>query len=262
MNLIHCLTSRCGSTSLCRALNYSTVVKCCHEPFNPDCHDSRFAMNYTIHKHGFGDTRGVNTSFDDAYSSIVLDRQNWNTIKNIDPHLNNEDSKKLIDACEATIYLYRENVFDSMVSSHLSWTLTEQEDNYKFWNFPPAAMIGSVSDMSEYAQEAWEAYKTRQRKSLEINHIAKKFKYLKDRHRHIKNYLKDKKSIVISYEKLYNDSHSEFPKLASFLEYDIINDDWKKFFDPKKKVASEESKKLIENYDELIKYREEFKLDD
>jgi len=50
--------------------------------------------------------------------------------------------------------------------------------------------------------------------------------------------------------------------LASFLEYDIINDDWKKFFDPKKKVASEESKKLIENYDELIKYREEFKLDD
>jgi len=262
MNLIYCLTPRCGSTSLAQAIEWSTGNRVCAEPFNPDCHEGRFAMNYRVHKHNLGDVSGLQKDFEMAYADILRDRQLWSVLKHLREHLNEEDNKNLINKSDSILYLYRNNLFDYIVSMHLSRSISEDPDNIMFWNFSGRAKVFGHSEMSKYAKRAREIYNTRPRSSINTSLFKNWCQDIKNQHIKTKGYLKNKNAMILSYESLYSHSNTKYMEIIDFFGYKIKNDLWKKMFEPINKVASEQAKSLIENYEDVIKYREELILDD
>ena len=252
MRLIFCLQPRCGSSVISRSIAYSTNLVMCSEPFNPDCHDGRYAMDYLIHKHKIGDdTYGVNQSFEQAFN-LVSEKWDINNtfIKHIGFQLNESDTQKLIDKSDNIIYLYRRNMFDAEISRYLSYSL-RQETNLHFWNFNNKILLNDKSYMNSEQKKTFETFMKLKRPAFEINQFENRIKLIENNHHLFLKMLKGKKHMIETYEDFYADPINRFPRIINQFETKIVNNGWRKFMRPQNKICNENIHKLIENYEEL-----------
>lgn len=100
MNLIFCPFGRCGSTSLCFALQKSCLINILHEP----------------------------SSLEQVYDS------KYTTIKSLSTTLNEQDNRNLIDTSSNLIFLYRQNLLDIVISYFTSKNFVTKS-GIEIWNF-------------------------------------------------------------------------------------------------------------------------------
>lgn len=252
-NLIYCLGPRSGSSILIKCIEHSCKVKYCYEPFNPDCHDANFALYYKTHRNKNEEVSGKQKSFEAAFDELfrVAKTEGWRIIKHIDTQLTNDDNEKLINRCNRVVYLYRQNIFDMLISRYLSCT-QKQTTGESFWNFPDESLIyKDERHLPKQDIEKYQAYCTLPRPPLSTNVLIDDFESFKHRHNEIKKQLKFKTHIVESYEEFYRNPSERFARIVDFFGFVIYNDIWKEFTNPKHKISSLETRRLIPNYDEL-----------
>lgn len=228
--LIFALSSRCGSTAIMEAIASSANLEWLAEPFHQDW-DNWSSID--IEKKPHFDVENINEQCYDLDVSVV---------KTIESHLSVEYNLELIKKFK-TVFLYRKHFIDSALSEWVSWNYYEKFKKDAYY-------IDHI--------RSFEDFHTVIRDPVDIDYLHEKYK----------QELVQKKIYlglcdfvdVIAYEDYFNeDIISNHNKLMNTLEIDIMSDNYLQKIDPSKKHNSHSVyKKIIPNYEEVMKLRHEF----
>ena len=227
--LIFALSSRCGSTAIMEAIASSANLEWLGEPFHKDW-DNWSSINIENKPH-----------FSIENICKQCNGLNISVVKTIESHLTTEYNLELIKKFK-TVFLYRKYFIDSALSEWTSWNYYEKFKKDAYY-------IDHI--------RSFEDFHIAVRDPIDIDYIHIKYKQeltQKEKYLDLCRFVD-----VITYEGYFNeDIINNHNKLMNTLETDIRSDNHLQKIDPSKKHNSHSIyRKIIPNYDEVMKLRDE-----
>ncbi len=230
MILIFALSPRCGSTAIAEAIAESLNTHYILEPFATEW-DS-WASIYDI---------SIKPNLENIFK--LCEDNNIEVIKTIEYHLTKEENVYLINNCKS-IFLYRKYFIDIVLSEWMSSNYC-QKTGKKY-----AYHIRDIRSLNDFY--------TLTRDPIDIEYVIQNFNHLKA----LKNIYITKCNInsIICYEDYFNNNViNNHHDLLNSLNLNIVSDKFQTILNKKQKHNSHEIyKKLIPNYLEFIKLRNNF----
>lgn len=228
MKLIFSPVPRSGSTALCEYIAYSSESTLSVEPYNPECNENR------------------QIALKDKFEEI----QTYDIIKILGWPLDILDNFEIIDVAEKVIFLYRESVFDTMLSNIVSMTYSGE---YKIYS--KNRLKNSFN--SDVAQSLLNHFYSEIRPPINLKDFAIcYFDFIKSIHCYY-NYVKfyhSKKTLIVKYEDIYSQNQMhELDKIMSFLNLQVKNTDSLSLMSAANKLNNHETyTKIIPNFNEVL----------
>lgn len=236
MLLIFCPHGRCGSTSLYDCIAKSCNIRAFNEPFN-------FSF--------FNNSEREIIKNLDIDSAINHLKDNYDLIKNVSISLSPSLNFKLIDASNKVLVLYRKFAIDQILSVYMS-TSFKANSNMGIWHKHSCLSTQDMNNFYTYQREIV----SKEFIEYEFNKIDNDFYLYKT---YILNNKKD--HLFISYEDLFIDRNISFETILSFFNLSLQDLAHINLLDIENKFNTiEVYKKVIPNFDDIYKLRQEFTL--
>lgn len=228
--LIFALSPRCGSTAMAEAIAESLKTNHILEPFASGW-DS-WASIYDI---------SIKPSLENIFK--LCKDNSIQVIKTIEYHLCKNENVYLINNCKS-IFLYRKYFIDMVLSEWMSFNYCRKTDKKYAYH------IRDIRNLKDFY--------TLKRDAIDIEYVIKNFKHLKM----LKDFYISESNIstTIAYEDYFNDNVIDnHYNLLNALELKISSNEFEIILNKEQKHNSHEIyKKLIPNYSEFIKLRNDF----
>lgn len=226
--LIFALSERCGSTAITEAIAESTDTEWLAEPFHPDWDN-------------WSSVKFENVKFSTSNIAEICSIYNIGVCKTISHHLDLKSNKDLINKF-TTVFLYRQSFVDMILSEWVS-------SNYKIKYNKALYYIDHIRNEKDFH--------VLERDPIDIKFLIEKYNYwFLEKRRLLTKCRFDR---IIKYEDYFNDNViSNHMTLLDKFNLKNVSDTFKSKIEKDKKHNSHEVyQKIIPNYEEVMKFRNE-----